>query len=195
MGLTKASGPNGFPTLFFQKFWHIMGRDVITFYLEILNKGKPLDCINKTNIVLIPKMHNRTSLKCFRPISLCIVSYKIISKTIAKKVQNVLDLCIDWARSAFVPGRMITNNVLLAYELLHTFKNKHMGKRGYLALKVDMSKVYDRVEWGYLLCIIRKSGFDSRLVELIMLCISSTSYSVCLNGEAGETFYPSRSLR
>lgn len=195
MGPTKALGPDGFSALFFQKFWHIVGGDVSPYYLEILNHGMSLESLNRTNIILIPKTPNSTSLKNFRPISLCTILYKIIYKTIANRIQVILDLCIDEVQSAFVSGRLITDIILLAYEVLHTFKNRRLGKKGYLTLKVYMNKAYDCVEWSFLQRIMGKMGFDSRLIELIMRCISSTSYGVCLNGEEGEIFYPSRGLR
>ncbi|KAA3467258.1 reverse transcriptase [Gossypium australe] len=95
MGPTKASDPDGFPTIFFQKYWSIIGNDTSDFCLDILNNGRSLDEINSTQLVLIPKTANPLNLKNFRPISLCIVIYKIIAKTVANRLQKVLDACID----------------------------------------------------------------------------------------------------
>lgn len=86
MGPTKALGCDGFSALFFQKFWHIMGKDVETFCLGILNDGKDFDSLNLTDIVLIPKTPNPTILVNFSHISLCIVIYKIVAKTIANQL-------------------------------------------------------------------------------------------------------------
>ncbi|KAA3466906.1 reverse transcriptase [Gossypium australe] len=136
MGPTKAPGSDGFLALFFQKYWHIIGKEVMEYCLSILNGNKGVEPVNITEIVLIPKIPNPSTLVNFRPISLCTVMYKIVAKTIANRLQS----------SAFVPGRLITDNVLLAYEILHTFRQKRTGKKGYMALKLDMSKAYDRVE-------------------------------------------------
>lgn len=94
------------------------------FRLSIFNEGMSLESCNATNIVLILKTAQPTNLSYFKPISLCSVLYKIISKTIANHFQKVLDCCIDEAQSAFAPGRLTTDNVLLAYAVLHTFKQK-----------------------------------------------------------------------
>ncbi|KAA3477538.1 reverse transcriptase [Gossypium australe] len=122
MGPTKASGGDGFPVLFFQKYWHIVGKEVSNFCLNILNNDGLIEEIHTTNIVLIPKVANLVNLKSFRPISLCTVIYKIISKTTENLLQKVLNTCIDKAQSAFVPSRLITDNILLAYELMHSLK-------------------------------------------------------------------------
>ncbi|KAK5785641.1 hypothetical protein PVK06_040243 [Gossypium arboreum] len=137
IGPTKASGPDGFPTIFFQKYWNIIGKDTCNFCLGILNDGKSLEEINKTKLVLILKIVNPSNLKNFLLISLII--YKIIAKTIAKRLQKVLYGCIDGSQSAFVLDRLITDNVLLAYEILHYFKNKRSGRNGFMALKLVQS--------------------------------------------------------
>ncbi|KAH1122926.1 hypothetical protein J1N35_006086 [Gossypium stocksii] len=97
IGPTKASGPDGFPAIVFQIFWHILGRDVSNFCLDVLNNGKSVDVLNCINIVLIPKNHHPKNPSDFRPISLCSVIYKIMSKSIANRFQKVLYCCIDQA--------------------------------------------------------------------------------------------------
>lgn len=89
-------------------------------------------------------------LKEYRPISLCNVIYKIIAKLLANRLKRVLDKIISPSQSAFVPGRLITDNVILGFKCIHAFKNKRSGKEGVVALKLDMSKAYDRVKWIYI---------------------------------------------
>ncbi|KAA3458641.1 reverse transcriptase [Gossypium australe] len=149
MGPLKAPGSDGFPALFFQKYWHIVGNEVLEFCLGVLNDGKGIESTNTTDIVLFPKISQPTILVNFRPISLCTVIYKIVTKAIMNRLQDVIGNCIDKAQSVFVLGRLISDNVLLAYELLHTFRRKKTGKKGYKAVKLDMSKAYDRVEWDF----------------------------------------------
>jgi hypothetical protein len=114
---------------------------------------------NNTIIVLIPNVDKPEKLKELRPISLCTVLYKLISKVIANRLKVVLPDMISQSQSAFVPGRPITDNVLLAYELTHYLKNKRSGENGVAAIKLDMSKAYDQVEWGFLHGMMIKLGF------------------------------------
>lgn len=102
--------------------------------------------VNRINIVLIPKILNPVDISHFWLISLCNVIYKLKAKVLANRIRKVLDKCIDPAQSTFAPGRLIPDNVLLAYELIHTLKQKRSGKKGFMAVKLDMSKAYDRVK-------------------------------------------------
>ena len=124
-----------------------MGDTIVDAVLDFLNNGHMLPDINHTYIVLIPKVKNLEKMSDFRPISLCNVIYKIISKVLANRLKQVLPNIISRIQSAFVPGHLITDNVLLAYETLHTMHCRKKGKKGYMALKLDVSKAYDRVEW------------------------------------------------
>lgn len=94
-----------------------------------------------------------------------------------------------------MPGRLITNNVLVAYECVHSIKNKRNGKAGYCAVKLDMHKAYDRVEWIFLENMMRKLGFEERWISLMMVCVKSVRYQVRFNSEETDYFVPSRGLR
>lgn len=194
-GPTKAPGEDGFPALFYQKCWQTIEDDVTTFCLQILNGGREVSSINSTNIVLIPKIPHPSNMSQFRPISLCNILYKIIAKAIANRLSEVIGKCIDETQSAFVPGRLISDNVLLAYEILHKLKQKRLGKKRYMAVKLDMSKGFDRVEWDFLNRIMLQIRFDQSWVNTIMHCVTSISYSVIINGHIREKFCPARGLR
>ena len=146
MGPTKAPGPDGMNALFYQKFWHIVGNKVTDAVLDFLHSGNMEPDINYTHIVLIPKIKKPEKMADFRPISLCNVIYKIISKVLANRLKLILPQIISPSQNAFVPSRLITDNVLVAYETLHAMHIRKKGKKGALALKLDVSKAYDRVE-------------------------------------------------
>jgi len=159
-----------------------------------LNGGELPEEVNKTLLVLIPKVTNPQDLTQYRPISLCNVLYKICSKAMANRLHRILEEVISAEQSAFIPGRLITDNVLIAYECIHYLRNKR-GKQGDCAIKLDMAKAYDRVEWRYLECIMRAMGFPEVWISLVMKCVTSVTFSVRVNGVFSDEFKPSRGLR
>ena len=145
---TKAPGPDSMSAIFYQKYWDVIGNDIINTVLNVLNSNASVAPLNQTNIALIPKTNSPTKMNEFQPISLCNVSYKIISKVLANRLKPILSTIISENQSAFVPGRLITDNVLVAFEIMYYLKKKE-GKENYMAVKLDMSKAYDRVEWCF----------------------------------------------
>jgi hypothetical protein len=137
----KAPRPDGFGVCFFNHHWDIVGGAVRGAVLDFLNRGNFDPAINSTYIALIPKVAPVSSVNDFRPISLCNVLYKLISKVLANRLKVLLPSIISKHQSAFVPGRLITDNTLVAYEALHTMATRMKGRKGYMAIKVDMSVV------------------------------------------------------
>ncbi|KAL0424121.1 UNVERIFIED_CONTAM: putative mitochondrial protein [Sesamum radiatum] len=135
------------------------------------------------------------SLTQCRPISLCNVAYKIASKTIANRLKPWLDRIIFPSQSAFVPGRLIADNVLLAFETNHFLHTHSKGLKHFMNLKLDISKAYDRVEWSFLRTVLGKLSFSCNFVELVMLCVSSVSYSFILSGKQFGSISLERGLR
>lgn len=176
--------------LFFQKFWGILGVDVVRFVQRWWRGELGLDEVNRTCIVLIPKCNEPKRMLEFRPISLCNVLYKIISKTLANKLKPMLGSLISINQSAFVPKRLITDNALVAFEIFHAMKRRGEGKDGTIALKLDMSKAYDRVELGFLEKVMGKMGFSQSWIGRIMKCLSSVSFSFKYNGSISGLFNP-----
>ncbi|KAH1096573.1 hypothetical protein J1N35_013494 [Gossypium stocksii] len=117
----------------------------------------------------------------FRPISLCNVLYKIALNALVNRFQEVFQFCIDEAQSAFVLGHLSSDNIVVAYEILHSMKNRRFGKEWSFALKLDMSKAYDSVEWQFIDEILLKMGFLVNWVEWIMWFITLVTYLVVVN--------------
>src|SRR3990170_2595494 len=97
---------------------------------------------------------------------------------LASRIKVCLDKIISPVQSAFVPGRLITDNILLSYECLHTIKNKKKGNFGYCVVKLDMHKAYDRVEWKFLEKMMERLGFHREITDLILACVTSIKYKV-----------------
>ena len=155
---SKSPRPDGMSPFFFQKFWHIIGPDVTKVVLSVLHSGKYLRKMNFTHIVLIPKKNDPQNIMEFRPISLGNVVSYIVSKVLANRVKSILPNIISDAQSAFIPDRLITDNTTVAYEMLHRMRNRRRGKIGHMAIKLDISKSYDRVEWSFVQRIMLKMG-------------------------------------
>lgn len=136
----KSPGPDGFFAGFFQNSWGIVGNDVSSAVLGVLNGGVFDKSINATKICLIPKVSSPSKVTDYRPISLCNVHYKLISKVLANRFKEVLPTIISPEQSAFIPGRLITDNIMVPFETLHTMDTRLKGKEGFMALKLDMSK-------------------------------------------------------
>lgn len=156
----NSPGPDGMTPAFFQKHWNIIGGDIVQMVRKFFREGVLPNGLNATNIILIPKKKCPTKMTELRPISLCNVLIKIITKVLANRMKNMLNLVVSENQSAFIPGRLIADNVMISYEVMHYLKRKRRGKKGYMALKLDMSKAYDRIEWDFLRIMMIKMGFD-----------------------------------
>ena len=193
----KALGLDGMTTYFYQRYWEVLGGDITKASLQVLNGNADLSSINKTNIVLIPKVRSPSSPKQYRPISLCNIIYKIIAKVLANRLKLMLNEIIGQNQCAFVPGRLIFDNAMVTFETVHSMKERQMGNVGEMALKLDMSKAYNRVEWKYLEGVMRIMGFFEKWISLMMKCVESITYSVFdqwktmeISNEQGDHLFP-----
>lgn len=194
MAPSKAPGVDGFTAGFFQRHWDLLQEDIVLAVLDFLNGGELPVGMNDTSITLIPKVRYPQRISQYRPISLCRVLYKIASKCIANRTRPFLGEIVSEEQSAFVPGRLITDNVLIAYESVHAMRRRKKGRNHVCAVKLDMMKAYDRVEWHYLEAIMLRLGFSTSFVRLTMKCVTSVRFTVRVNGELLPYFTPSRGL-
>jgi hypothetical protein len=156
----KSPSPNGFGVNFYQHHWEAIGTKVREAILDFFKGGSFNSSINDTFIVLIPKVANAVTVADFRPISLCNVIYKLVVKVLANRLKLVLPSIISHHQSAFASGSLITNNILIAFEAFQTMNSIMGRKKGFMAVKVDMRKAYDKVEWPFLEAVMRTMGFE-----------------------------------
>ncbi|GKB86639.1 auxin efflux carrier [Tanacetum coccineum] len=158
----KAPRPDGFTFAFFKNSWKIIGKDVCSAVRDFFNNGKLLGEVNATLISLVPKVTQPSKISEFRPIVCCNVLYKCISKILTNRIKPGLNKLVNQNQSAFVPGRLNQDNLLLSQELLKGYNCKNGPKR--CALKVDIAKAYDNVNWGFLENILNQFGFHEKMI-------------------------------
>ena len=194
LGALRAPGPDGYQALFYQKNWALVADKVYEMVLQALQgKGLPQG-INSTHIALLPKIQTPETAAHFRPIGLCNVSYKIITKVIVNRLKPILPILISNTQASFVPGRQITDNIVIVQEVIHTMRRKQ-GSKGFMALKVDFEKAYDRLKWSFIRETLSQMNLPILLIDIIMDCITTSDLKVLWNGEPSRSFKPSRGVR
>jgi hypothetical protein len=151
--------------------------------------------VNEASIVLILKTEKSELLKDYRPILLCNVIYKIISKCLVSRLRPLLEEIITPTQSASILGWMITNNALIAFECLHAIRSGNNRNKRFGAFKLDLTKAYDRVDWTYLEGLLQRLGFQSRWVQWVMEYVTNVKYSVRFNNVLLDSFQPMCGLR
>ena len=173
--------------------WHILGEDLIKAIKSFLKSGRLLKELNHTSITLVPKVQNPSKLNEFRPISCCNIIYKCISGILAKRLKALLPKHIDQAQTTFIPRRNISDNILIAQEILRNYHRGDTTSR--FVVKVDLFKAFDTLNWSFLLDLLYKLGFPPKFVGWIRECITTPKFSVNINGELVGFFWSSRGLR
>ena len=190
----KAPGLDGLHAGFFHRFWLIVGNSVIDLVKKVFVERKVPEFLNWTHIVFIPKIQGPEMLGNYRPISLCNTVYKVITKIIVARLRPFLEKLISLLQAAFVLGRKGIDNAIIVQEIVHTLSKKK-GKVGYMAIKVDLEKAYDKLEWSFIRGMLIRANLLADLTDLIISCVFIVSASILVNGEAldpmqGDPFSP-----
>lgn len=146
----KAAGPDGLNPISFQVFWDIVGLNVVTFCLDFLSTGVLIEGIDESLVYLIPKIKVSQTIGDIRPISLCNVPVRILSKVMTNRLKPYLGTINSENQSAFIEGRLLTDNAVTAFEINHYMKRRTQGSNGIASLELNVSKVYDRSEWDFI---------------------------------------------
>ncbi|CAA7045232.1 unnamed protein product [Microthlaspi erraticum] len=195
VGPHRAPEPDGFSGVFYHQFWDEIKAPILQEIQGFFQRGVLDPSHNQTNICLIPKVTQPDSMVDFRPISLCNVSYKIISKILVNRLKTHLSGIISENQAAFIPRRMITDNVIIAHEMFYALKSRKRQAKSYMALKTDMTKAYDRLEWSILEETMKHMGFDQKWIQWIMTAVSSVQFQVLINGSPKGLINPERGIR
>src|SRR5436190_4850978 len=188
----KAPGPDGFSVSFFHKNWSIIGKDVIDSIQHFFSTGKLLASVNHTSLSLIPKISKPITFSDFRPISCCNSMYKFISKCLSNRLRKVIGYLISPSQSTFIKGRCISDNILLAHELVRNFNRKY-GKR--CCLKLDLRKAFDSANREFIYYIMHLMKFPHTWINWIRECIQGPTFSVSVNGIPSASFTSSKGIR
>ncbi|XP_021769899.1 uncharacterized protein LOC110734162 [Chenopodium quinoa] len=186
----KTPGPDGCTSAFYKSHWREVGSLVVSTVQYFFAHGYMLKGWNCTFLVLLPKVDSLESISQFFLIGLCNVLYKCISKYITGRLQLLLPSLVSGFHNAFILGRLLSDNRLLAHEVLPYMNASMARKRFYLALKLDMNKAYDWIRLDFILRALQAFGFPFYWIHIIHQCVSTVSYQVLVNGSPSPTFQP-----
>jgi hypothetical protein len=189
----SAPGPDGFGALFFQSFWDIIHSDVIKAVIQFFQSGWMLPNFNANTMILIPKISNADVVNQFRPIAMANFKFKIISKILADRLALVMPSIISPEQRGFIQGRFIRDSICLASEAINLLHNKSFG--GNLALKIDISKAFDTLNWGFLLKVLKAFSFCEKFCSWIDTILKSAKLSISINGKLNGFFSCKRGVR
>ena len=178
---------------FYKAAWPVVDKDLVIAVQSFFLYGFMPRSTNATLLSLVPKMTSAKKMSDFRPISCCNVIYKLISKIMAHRLKGILPVAIVQNQCAFLQGRLLLENVLLATELVKDYHKPQVSSRS--AIKLDISKAFDTVKWTFIEAVLRAMRLPDMFVTWIMKCISTAMFSVSINGELEGFFPSSRGIR
>eukprot|EP00253_Pinus_taeda_P022298 PITA_22298 len=188
----KAPGPDGFTPRFLQVCWQIVEKDLYKMIQKYQYCQKIGGSTNSAFLALIPKEKGANSFSRFRPISLCNIGYKVITKVIANRLKRILPKIIPDNQGGLIQGRQLVDNFVLVQEVIHSSLNR---KEKGMAVKLDLANAFDRVRHSFMFDFLQKMGFGPSFIKWIRACISEPWIDPLVNGRAADFFKASRGLR
>lgn len=188
----KAPGPDGFPIEFYQHFLPLICVDIMALFDEFYHGKLDLACLNYGFILLLPKCPGADRIQDYRPIFLLNVLFKIFTKVVNNRPIVVADKVISPVQTAFIRGRNILDGVVILHETLHQSRVKRVEA---VLFKVDFKKAYDKINWDFLVDVLRMEGFSAKFVDWTISSIENGKVAIMVNGKVGPYFPTKKGLR
>jgi hypothetical protein len=189
----SAPGPDGCGGFFYQTYWEIIHNDVCNAIMDFFRTGFLLPNWNANSIVLIPKTQNADTVDQFRPTALANFKFKIISKILADRLGTIMPSLVSPEQRGFIHGRQMKDCICTTSEAINLLNKKSYG--GNLALKIDISKAFDTLDWVFLLQVLQAFGFNATFCSWINSILNSARLSISINGSHEGYFKCSRGVR
>ncbi|XP_062103970.1 uncharacterized protein LOC133815103 [Humulus lupulus] len=189
----KSPGPDGYGSGFFKAAWQIVGKEVCSAISNCFETGSFPSDMHETSLSLIPKVANPSRAIDYRPIACCTTLYKCIAKLLCSRLALVLPAIVQSNQGAFIRGRSIAHNIVIFQDLIKNYGQAVTSPR--CAIKIDLSKAYDTVDWQFLEDLLNALCFPMKFIGWIMMCLRNTSYSLLMNGRVQGKFKGKKGLR
>ncbi|KAL0740389.1 hypothetical protein Bca4012_081902 [Brassica carinata] len=189
----KSPGPDGYTSAFFKSAWSIVGEETTVAISQFFTSYFLPSSANATILTLVPKKPGASAITDYRPISCCNTTYKAISKILVKRLKAILPDVILPNQTAFVQGRLLIENTLLASEIVQGYHRERGPKR--ITIKVDIAKAFDTIRWEFIFQCMRGLKLPELFIRWVQACVCTTSFSVGFNGSLHGYFKGRRGLR
>ncbi|KAM6543727.1 hypothetical protein CsatB_008174 [Cannabis sativa] len=182
---SKAPGPDGFSSYFFQDNWEIIKEDVTEAILSFLHSGRLLKELNSTSLTLIPKVKCPKSVSDFRPVACC----NVATKMLCKRLRTVLPELVAQNQSSFIQGRYIAYNIMVCQDLVKHYGRKNV--RPNCMIKLDLRKAYDTLEWDFIEEMMVAMKFPPKFIQILMVGkkIDFKFHDRCLDMELNHLYF------
>jgi hypothetical protein len=178
----KSPGHDGFPAEFYQIFWDVIKRDLMSLFTEFRQGSLPLFSLNFGIVILLPKCAKALKIQQYRPICLLNVSFKIFTKVLTNRLTSIAHKIIQPTQTAFLPGRNILEGVVVLHKTIHEM---HKKKQSGVIFKIDSEKAYDKVKWSFVRKVLEMKGFSSQWCNWIDSIIQGGHVGVKINDQVG----------
>uniref|UniRef100_A0A803Q8S2 Reverse transcriptase domain-containing protein n=1 Tax=Cannabis sativa TaxID=3483 RepID=A0A803Q8S2_CANSA len=158
---SKSPGPNGYGSEFYREMWHDLGDEISKAILDFFHSGRIPKELNETVLALVPKVEFPNKVVDYRPNSYCNTLYKCISKVNSSRLVELLLFLVGQNQGAFVKGRSLAHNILIFQDLINNRKNTSLR----CALKIDLGKAYDTVDWDFLENFLTSLRFPTKFIQ------------------------------